>query len=334
MAAQQGEGMATELGDFRVTARDLRFVGQGLRRPECVLCNAAGDIFVSHWEGGVTRIEPNGRQTDYLGPGKPTLRTNGFAISPEGDFLCANLEPPGGVWRVTRERQQYPVCLEADGILLDSCNFCMVDRQGRVYITVSTRKNPRQLAYRKDVASGFIVLVDRKGARIVADGIGYTNEAIVDPSGEYLYVNETFGRRTSRYRIAADGGLSGREIVAEYGPGTFPDGLAFDEEGGIWQTSVVSNRLIHIAPDGRQTIVYEESDAAAVAAVEASYQANAMRPTAMSEMKFEVAKNIASINFGGPDRRTAYMGNLLDSRVYAFRAPVAGLKPSHWEVRF
>jgi sugar lactone lactonase YvrE len=49
------------------------------------------------------------------------------------------------------------------------------------------------------VSDGFIVRVDDAGARIVADGLGYTNEVQLDPSGERLYVNETFGRRLSRW---------------------------------------------------------------------------------------------------------------------------------------
>jgi hypothetical protein len=41
-------------------------------------------------------------------------------------------------------------------------------------------------------------------------------------------------------------------------------------------------------------------------------------------------RNISSIAFGGIDRRTAYLGCLLDDAIYAFRAPVAGLAPAHW----
>ncbi len=37
------------------------------------------------------------------------------------------------------------------------------------------------------------------------------SEAIVDPSGEWLYVNETVGQRTSRYPIRADALLGAKE---------------------------------------------------------------------------------------------------------------------------
>ena len=122
----------------------------------------------------------------------------------------------------------------------------------RLWVSVSTRKVPREQAMRSDVADGYIVLKDARGARIVADGLGFTNENKLDPSGRWLYVNETMARRLSRFALKGDG-LGPRETVAEFDDGIFPDGFEFDAEGGIWIASVVSNRLLRIAPDGSQT---------------------------------------------------------------------------------
>jgi len=58
----------------------------------------------------------------------------------------------------------------------------MVDSQNRIWLTISTRRTPRALGYRSDVDDGYIVLLDHGGARIVADGLGYTNEVQFDPS--------------------------------------------------------------------------------------------------------------------------------------------------------
>ena len=46
----------------------------------------------------------------------------------------------------------------------------MLDGARRLWVTVSTDKTPRSADYRPDCASGFIVLVDRSGPRIVAEG--------------------------------------------------------------------------------------------------------------------------------------------------------------------
>jgi len=326
--------MASDLDGFRIGPVELSFVGGGLRRPECVLCTAGGDIYVSHWsdQGGVTRIANTGVQHDIVGT-DAAIGTNGFAISAEGDFLLANLHPEGGggAWRLRRDGSAEPFLNEIDGRGLPPANFVGVDTEGRVWITVSTWREPRFLAYRKDVADGFIVLVDKRGARIVADGLGYTNEAIVHPSGDWLYVNETMARRTTRFPIQAGGRLGRRETVAEYGAGVYPDGLAFDEAGGVWMTSVLSNRLIHVAPDGTQTVIIEENDPDELARLEAIYQAGELSHEHMSSIRTEVMKSISSIAFGGPDRRTVYLGNLLDDRLYSFRSPIAGAKPPHWQ---
>jgi hypothetical protein len=46
-----------------------------------------------------------------------------------------------------------------------------------------------------------------------------------------------------------------------------------------------------------------------------------------------VAPWMASVTFGGPDLRTAYIGSLKGKRIPYFRAPVAGLPMVHWNDR-
>ena len=216
---------------FSVSPAMLRWEGQGLVRPECVLATAAGDLFAADWRGGVTHIRSDGSQALYAGslPGGRPLRPNGIALRRSGTFLLADLgETQGGVFELGRDRSVRPFLEEVDGVELPPSNFVAEDRLGRIWVTVSTRLHPRTRAHRADIADGFIVLKDERGVRIVADNLGYTNEAIVSPDGDWLYVNETFGRRLARFRIAADGSLGDRETVTTFGKGTFPDGLAFD----------------------------------------------------------------------------------------------------------
>lgn len=322
--------------DLAVQPRDLARVGHDLKRPECVLCTASGDIVASHWQGGVSHIAADGSLRHVLGqrdePGP--VGTNGCAITREGDFLLADLsDGGGGVWRLTGDGALSPFLTEVEGVALPPTNFVGVDHAGRVWVTVSTRRQPRHDALRKDVADGYVVLCDSRGARVVADGLCYTNEAIVDPTGGWLYVNETMARRTSRYRIADNGSLGARETVTEYGLGTFPDGLAFDQEGAIWITAVLANSVVRVTPDGRQHVVIEENDPALLEEIEVLHQACQMRGEHLARIKTDVMRNISSIAFGGPDLKTVYLGNLLDSTLYSFQSPIAGARPSHWEVR-
>ncbi len=319
---------------FRLNPSELKTLGKGLKRPECVLCTEAGDIFVSHREGGVTHLRPDGVQRDILANSGPKALTNGFAITQKGEFLLANLEPPGGVWRLTRDGEQSPFLTEVDGKALDQVNYVGVDVKGRAWVTVSTRLIPRHRAQNKGANDGFVVLVDAKGARIVADGLGYTNEAIADSKGEWLYVNETFARRTSRYRIGADGALGPKEVVYEYGKAEFPDGLALDVEGAFWTTCVVSNSVVRVTPDGKGQTIVAENDPAHMDEVEQAYQGGSLSPEHLGKHPARTMKQISSIAFGGKDLRTAYLGNLLDDRIYSFQSPVAGQPMSHWRVAF
>lgn len=336
MNAQADAAKAPTPGDggVPVTPLDsLRFIGNGLVRPECVLANAAGDLYTADWRGGVAHIRPDGSQALYAGPGPDgqPLKPNGIALLRDGSFLIAHLgADDGGVYRAQRNGQVAPWLQRVDGLDLPPTNFVVEDAWGRFWVTVSTRLMPRALGYRRSCNDGFIVRVDSRGAAIVADGLGYTNEVAVDPGGQWLYVNETFGRRLSRFALHADGSLGPRQVVSEFGPGTFPDGLAFDVEGQAWVVSIVSNRLIRVAPDGTQTLWLEDSDAGHLAQVERAFDAGTMGRPELDGIRSRCLRNISSIAFAGPDRRTAVLGCLLGDRLATLEMPVAGLAPTHW----
>ena len=316
-----------------IPLESLRFIGRGLNRPECVLATARGDLYAADWRGGVAQIAPDGSHVLHAGslPGGRPLRPNGIALRRGGSFLLADLgEKQGGVFELFRDGRVLPFLVAVDGVELPPTNFVAEDAAGRVWVTVSTRKHPRSLDYRPDCADGFIILADAKGARIVADGIGYTNEAIVSPDGAWLYVNETFGRRLSRLPIRPDGSLGAKEVVTKFGHGTFPDGLTFDAEGHVWITSVVSNRVIRVAPDGSQRLVLEDADPAHVEECEAAYLSGTMGRPHLDNVPSRVLRNVSSLAFGGPDLRTAYVGCLLGDSIAVFDSPVAGHPPAHW----
>jgi len=310
----------------------LGWTGEGLRRPECVLATARGDLYASDWRGGVAQLRPDGSAALHAPRNAPrALRPNGIALRPNGSFLLAELgEAEGGVVELSRQGSLRDFLKRVDGLDLPPTNFVHEDAAGRVWITVSTRRRPRAAAYRADVADGFIVLADARGARIVADGLAYTNEALPSPDGNWLYVNETFGRRLSRFRLKADGALGARETVCSFGHGTYPDGLAFDAEGGAWIVSVVSNRVIRVAPGGSQQVILEDADPAHVDWCEQAYLEGRLGREHLDRAAGRQLRNISSLAFGGPDLRTAYLGCLLGERIAVFRSPIAGHPPAHW----
>jgi sugar lactone lactonase YvrE len=287
---------------------------------------------VSDWEGGVCRIAADGQQRRILARNAPVeLRPNGIALLQDGSFLLANLAAPGGVWQLGYDGDLRPFLTEVDNSPLPPTNFVLADAYGRIWITISTQVSPRAKAYRPDVSDGYIIVVDSKGARVAATDLGYTNEVQLHPSGDWLYVNETFARRTSRMRIQSDGTLGKRQTVTEYSHGTYPDGLYFDEAGGFWVVSIVSNRVIRVGPDGSQTVIIEDSDKKHLEWVESAFLNGCMGREHLDNISSKRLRSTSSIAFGGPERRLSYLGCLLGTQVASFEVPVAGVKPVHWQ---
>jgi sugar lactone lactonase YvrE len=321
----------------QIKPSDLSFTLSGLSRPECILLTASAGIFVSHNPVGVQHIAPDGKRTLYGrhdGVTPQQFTPNGIALTGDGRLMIANTGLDGGIWQVDRGGACRPFLMEVDGRHLYPANFVLADGKGRLWISISTRQVPRSTAYSPKFADGYIVLWDEKGARIVAEGLGYTNECRLSNDGDYLYVNETFGRRISRFRINVDGSLGTRETFAEFGPGDFPDGGTFDAQGGYWVTSVVSNRIYRIGQDGDPKLLFEDADPDYVATAEKAFQEERLTAEILYADAGETLNHIASIAFGGDDLRTAYLGTLKMECFPVFRSPIAGARPAHWSWTF
>jgi sugar lactone lactonase YvrE len=300
------------------TLESIHFVGQTLCRPECVLATKGGDLFVSHLGKGVLHITPLGRQRAIGAISQVDGRAwipNGIALLPDRTFLVANMGETGGVWRLHVDGKLEPFILEIDGVPLRPANFVLLDARQRIWISVTTRQWPLPAAFSPRHADGYLAVVDRKGARIVADGLAFANELRIDENYRFLYVVETFGRRIKRFSIDAEAGLHDGESFTEFGHGTFPDGIAFDSEGSLWTTSVVSNRVIKIDPDGRQTIVLEDAEASWIDHIEHLLESGSLSRNDILQTPARFLKNISSIAFGGPDLRTVYLGSLGGDRL-------------------
>jgi sugar lactone lactonase YvrE len=322
---------------LQIGVDQLSFVGRELKRPECVLCMPSGRLYVADRNGGILRIELDGSQALLkwqLPSGVHDFIPNGFALLPDGTFLVANMGHDGGVWARRPGGQVEPYLMEADGERLAKANFVFNDEQGRVWITVTTRSDPLSKAMtglgQPELRDGFVCLVDSKGGRIVADGFAFTNEARIDSSGKGFYVVETQGRRITRFRLGPNGDLSGRETFTTFGHGTFADGMAFDAEGHLWVTSIVSNRLWRVAPDGKAMLVFEDGNAEHIAEVERVLTDRSIKREHFYMKSGARVQNVASIAFGGADLRTAYLGSLSGDTIAAFRSPAAGLPLPHW----
>ena len=323
---------------------EVRMIGHDLQRPECILAERDGTIWTADARGGVMRIAPDGSQQLVTqveskafdldaDPARSLLEgtlPNGLAIAENGDFLIANFGTDR-LERMSRDGRTEVIFDSIDGEWLGKVNFVLRDSRNRLWVTISTKVNPWSDAVCPSTDDGLIVLVDDKGARIVADGLAFTNEVRMDAGEEWLYVAETTGKRVSRMRVTEDG-LGPREI---YGPSNLGrgliDGIAFDVYGNLWLTMVFADRLLAITPDGELLQLFEDGDQAATDAFEAEFASG--KPVSFDTLFATGGKLcpwLASVTFSGPDLRTVLLGGLRTTSIPSFRSPVAGLPMVHW----
>ena len=333
------------LKGFQLDPAAIRLVGQDLKRPECILAERDGTLWSADARGGLMRIDPDGRQTlvtlnhdrhwDLAARDADKLQSgtlpNGLAFASNGDFLIANF----GTDRLERMSRDGVITVlldKIDGKPLGKVNFVLRDRQDRIWITVSTMVNPWSDAIRTGLPDGSLILLDHKGARIVADGFHFTNEIRLDAKEEWLYVAETTAKRVTRLRILADGSLTDREV---YGPSSLGrgmvDGICFDAYGNLWATMIFADRLVAITPDGELLELFDDGDPAGTEAVEQAFATGNPVPfEVLMQSGGRVCPWLASVTFGGPDLKTAYLGGLRSTNIPTFDSPVAGLPMVHW----
>ena len=327
---------------FQVDPADLEFVGEGLERPECILAERDGTLWVADGRGGVMRIAPDGAQKLLLSGEENTASDyesrliqatgslpNGLAFDADGSILIANWGTER-LERMTRDGQTEVLLDQIEGRRIGKANFVTRDSKGRLWLTVTTQKQPWTDHFKDLSHDGYIALIDEKGARIVADGLCGTNELRFDPAEDWLYVAETSARRVTRFRVEGDA-LVERQI---YGPerlSGFCDGIAFDAYGNLWTTLVMADRLAAITPEGDEvTILDLGGDPAPLAALDAAWAENAITPALMGAAGGTICRWMASVTFGGPDLRTVYLGSLQGTRLPYFRSPVAGQPLLGW----
>lgn len=335
--------MANPIDGFQIDPDALRFVGEGLQRPECILAEPDGSLWSADARGGVVHIRPDGSQqlvvqdqSDSFGADADEARRftegtlpNGLAFDADGAILISNFGTDR-LERMTRDGQSQVLLDQIDGQPIGKVNFVLTDRKGRIWITVSTMIRNWMTAISPKIADGYVAVLDENGARIVADGFQFTNEIRFDAAEEWLYVVETSGRRITRLRIDDQGRATTRETFGPQDTGGFIDGIAFDAHGNLWGTHVMSDRIFAITPDGDFRVLLEDFNESKAKAMYDAFAEDRLTPEHMLACGGRIAPWFASLTFCGPDLRDVAIGSLRGDRIPIFRAPVAGLPMAHW----
>lgn len=188
------------------------------------------------------------------------------------DDHCSGLGfmPNGELLIVSAGRRQL-VLRDADGSLrthadlaalaAQGINDMVVDRDGRAYVG-ELRFDPAQpLA----PVPGQLFLVQPDGSvEVAADEMLMSNGSVITPDGRTLLVAETMGCRITAFTIGAQGRLENRRVFAQLPQGYFPDGIAYDEQGGVWAACPYDQGVIRVEEGGAIThrLALEEERAA------------------------------------------------------------------------
>jgi sugar lactone lactonase YvrE len=336
---------ANPIDGFTIDRNDIRYVGENLHRPECILAEPDGSLWSADARGGVVHIRPDGSQQLVVQNEAKTFSAaktdeerftsgtlpNGLAFARNGDIVISNF----GTDRLeimTRQGESRVLVDSIDGAPIGKVNFVLRDSKDRLWLTVSTRIKNWMTAVRPDLPDGFIALYDPKRGNlcIVADGLRFTNEIRLDAREEWLYAVETCGPYVTRFRVGADGALSNREIFGPSDHGAFIDGIAFDAHGNLWGTHVMVDRIFALTPEGDLRILLDDAPQQPSRRLMDAFRAGEATPELMLACGGTIAPWFASVTFGGPDLKTVYIGSLRGTRIPYFRAPVAGLPMAHW----
>ena len=296
----------------------LRRVGVGLKRPEDVVVSRGGAVWASDQASACAEILPGGalRRVGRAG-GAP----NGINIDSAGRIVIANFglgtAPTGPLQRLDPVTGEVLVLCDAiDGRTLVASNYPIVDRAGNVWCSHSTFDFA---AAERGLADGFVYRVRPDGrAEVMAGGFAFANGLTLDAGEAWLYVCQTMGRNVVRLPIRGDGTLGPAE---PYGPvlgaPAFPratpaeratfgatDGCGFDQDGNLWVTLVVANKIVAITP--RREVV-----------------------TILHDPAGEVMDWPTNVSWGGPDLCDLYIGSIRKDYVLHARSPVPGLPLVH-----
>jgi gluconolactonase len=330
--------------DFGIDRNALGYVGHDLQRPECILAEPDGALWVADARGGVARISgvsqqiiTQQRSTHFENAGSEATRylegtlPNGLAFARNGDILISNFGTDC-LEIMSRDGRSTVLADRIEGESIGKVNFVLRDSQDRIWITVSTRLKNWMHALRTDLADGYLARYENGTLRIVADGFHFTNEIRFDANEEFLYVVETTGGCITRLRIDEHGNARDREVFgpSTLGKGAWPDGIAFDSYGNLWGTLVYSDKLFVLTPEGDLRVLLDEGDPQKVDALERAFLCNEVTESVLFATGQGVAPWMASVTFGGPDLQTVYIGSLKGTRIPYFRAPVPGLPMVHW----
>jgi len=187
-------------------------------------------------------------------PGRPA----GIGFLPDGRMLLATALDKKLV-TVDIASGELTEVADLSAMAQGTLNDMVVDERGRAYV------GDVGFQFGKDEPRpGRVILwTEDGGLRVAAEDTTFPNGCAVD--GDRYVLAETLARRVSEFKVAADGTLTDRKVLAELDDP--PDGLCLDAEGAVWVAQPEESRYLRLGRDGEVDRVVEAMSPFAVTCV-------------------------------------------------------------------
>ena len=218
---------AAELSELIAPGAKVEELAGGFKFTEGPACDANGNIFFTDIPNSrIHRWSLDGELTTFR---ENSGRANGLMFDSSGKLLACE----GGNRRLTSIAADGTLRVLADqfnGKKLNSPNDLWIDPSGGVFFT-----DPRYGSQDGLEQDGFHVYYlaagSKKLVRVIDDFVK-PNGIIGTRDGKLLYITDAGDNKTYRFRIEADGQLSGRRLFAP----ERSDGMTLDRKGNLYLT--------------------------------------------------------------------------------------------------
>jgi gluconolactonase len=296
-------------------------VAMGVKRPEDVVVARDGTVWLADQTSACARLNNDG---SIIRVGRAGGAPNGINMDRQGRILIANFGgPEDPLQRLDPRTGEVELLVgELNGRRLFGCNYPLVDSHDRIWCSHSTWGSLDAAWDGQD--DGLVFRVDNNGTvTVVAQGIKFANGMAFDAGEKHLYVCQTTSCDIVRYAMRADGSLGAAEI---YGPTLglthkqvqarrpitpalrnqlgATDGCGFDQDGNLWVTLVLANKVVAITPQGEVVTMLSDPDG-------------------------KIMHSPTNVSWGGPDLCDLYIGSVTRDYVVKVRSPVPGLPLVH-----
>lgn len=255
-------------------------VVEGLHFPECPRWHEGRLFFCDMHGDAVLALDPATGEVAVIAD---VFHPGGIGWLPDGRLLVVASE----------DRAIHEILADGNRVYADLAdmapgwlNDILVDRTGRVYAG-----NFGYDLFSEELRPTGLIVVESDGAAAMQpDALKFPNGMVKRSDGK-LVVAETFGTCLTTFEIGDDGALR-RESSLPLGD-IHPDGICIDAEDHVWVSTVFTNEVIRVSPDGAQ------------------------ERHAVSQRSFACV-------LGGEDRRTLYVATAPDFEPAARRAKTEG----------